>query len=315
MKRPFLAETVRERVVKMLQNGYTYQQTADAFTAGVATVNRIWRRFRETGETSLPPRGGGKRPIIPQSQDEDFRAMVVSMPDATYDELTVAWRRRSKVKVSRAVIVRKVLQQGFSRKKKSKQATEKTTKKNSAKRSSFLFRSRAIPLEKLVFLDEAGFQASQDRTHARSLRGKKAICFSTSVPAYNITVAGAIRLTGPIVMQGMAKSMNINRFLSFLSTKLLPKLHPGDVLVMDNLRAHKNKAVRRLIRAWDVRVLYLPPYSPEYNPIEPVWGWMKQKLRFRIKRSFTCFRYAIAGAWRKTQNLCFSNLFRHCGFA
>lgn len=145
MKRPFLPDSVRDRVVKMLQNGYSYRETADAFSASVPTVNRIWRRFRETGETSLPPRGGGKRPMIPVSKDAEFQALIESMPDATYDELTVAWRRRVRIKISRAVIVRKVLKLGYSRKKKSRQAAEKKTKKNKAKLASFLFRSKKYP--------------------------------------------------------------------------------------------------------------------------------------------------------------------------
>lgn len=139
MKRPFLPEAVRKRIVMMLQNGYSYQDTADAFSAGIATVNRIWRRFRETGETSLPPRGGGKRPKIPSAFNADFSAMVEQMPDATYDELTVEWCRRQKTKVSRAVVVRKVLALGFTRKKKSRQAEEKKIKKirQSVQLSSF----------------------------------------------------------------------------------------------------------------------------------------------------------------------------------
>ena len=108
--------------------------------------------------------------------------------------------------------------------------------------------------------------------------------------------------------------MKLVSFLRFLRFHLLPRLRPGDVLVMDNLAAHKNSNVRRLCRQWDVRVVYLPPYCPEYNPIEQVWAWMKNRLRGRLNRAAACFRYAISGAWRKSKCLDMATLLTACGY-
>ncbi|RYF30730.1 MAG: IS630 family transposase, partial [Cytophagaceae bacterium] len=305
MKKPFVPEPVRALIVRMLQNGHSYRKTAKDVGVGSATVTRIWRRFRTTGLTSLPQRNGGRKPKISQENELELRRLVESKPDATYDELTVSWNKMSGIKVSRSTVIRIVLKLNFSLKKKSKVATEKLTKKNRAKRSSFLHRRKTVQAKRLVFLDEAGFQGSLARTHARSLRGEKAYSFVSSAPAKNFTIAGAIRLDGPVVMRGSGQTMTTRRFLSFLKTSLLPRLRPKDILVMDNLRAHKSKSVRRLLRAWDIKVLYLPPYSPEFNPIEQVWGWMKKRLRSRLNRAAKCFRYAVSGAWRKTASLCF----------
>lgn len=132
-----------------------------------------------------------------------------------------------------------------------------------AKRALFRHKRKKLSTESLVFLDEAGFQHKLSRSYARSLRGTRAVSFETAAPAKNFTITGAVRSSGPVVMQGDARTMTKNRFLSFLSCSLLPRLRPGDIIVMDNLAAHRNKAVRQLCQMWDVRVVYLPPYSPQ----------------------------------------------------
>lgn len=200
------------------------------------------------------------------------------------------------------------------RAKKSVQASEKVTKKNAAKRSRFRYIRKNLPAEKLVFLDEAGFQGKMNKSHGLALRGERVVIYEPAAFSKSFTVAGAVRLSGPIVMHGSDRSMTKKRFLSFLSTRLLPRLRLGDIIVMDNLAAHRTKSVRSLCRQWDVRVVYLPPYSPEFNPIENVWAWMKGRLRKRINRAANCFRYAIAGAWRKAAHLHMANLFRHAGY-
>ena len=299
MGHPLIPEPVRRRIVILLNKGKTYLEVANSLAVGTATVNRVWRRFRATGETTAPPRKGGRRSSITPDQEKDFRALVESIPDSTFDELTAAWSRKVNKRVSRSAVLRKVRKLGYTLKKKSLEATEKKSKKNSAKRASFRHLRRGLPAEKLVFMDEAGFQCKLKRVRARAICGQRATTYASAAPSTNFTISGAVRLNGPVVMRGDKKSMTTLRFLRFLQSALLPGLSPGDILVMDNLSAHRNKAVRRLCRQWDVRVVYLPPYSPEYNPIEKVWAWMKNRLRARLNRATHCFRYAVAGAWRK----------------
>lgn len=314
MEHPIIIQPIRRRIAKMLQSGKTYLQTAAAFGVGVATVNRVWRTFRTTGSTAAPGRKGGRQPIISLTQETALKAMQKKMPDATFDELTVAWNAQQRPKVSRSALVRKVLKLGYTKKKKTEEASEKLTPVNKAKRMAFLRRQRHLPIEKLVFSDEPGFQCKLRRTHARSLRGQRATDYISAARSKSFTVTGAVRLEGPVVMRGSARNMTTKRFLQFLRGSLLPRLKPGDSLVMDNLAAHRNQMVASICRRWSVDVLYLPPYCPEYNPIEKVWGWMKNRLRMRMNRASLTFRYAIAGAWRKASNLHMSNLFRSSGF-
>lgn len=314
MGSPLVDKKTRELAVKLLQSGQTYRDTAKLLGIGEATVNRAWREFREHGEVKQPRRRGGRLPAISAEEVAEFRKLVDERPDATYDEIAAAWNKKTRQKISRSAIVRKVIGLGLTLKKKTAQACEKRSKKNASKRAMFRFRRKDIAPEKLVFLDEAGFHAKLDRTQARSQRGERAPFYRPSLPFKTYTMTGAVRLSGPVVMRGSAVPMNKRRFLCFLRQTLLPRLQPGDVLVMDNLAAHRNKMVRKVCRLWDIRVVYLPPYSPEYNPIEMVWGWMKSRLRSRLNRAAQCFRYAVAGAWRKAAKLSMPNLFRKCGY-
>jgi hypothetical protein len=95
----------------------------------------------------------------------------------------------------------------------------------------------------------------------------------------SLTLLGAIRLTGWVLLSTMFETTNGQRFVEWLKKKLLPRLRCGDVLIMDNLSAHHNPRVAQLCRDFGVRLLYLPPYSPDLNPIEPGWALQKQHVR------------------------------------
>ena len=137
-----------------------------------------------------------------------------------------------------------------------------------AKQRRFLRRIRAIPVDRLVFVDESGVHAAMSQSHTWVKRGT---AFIDPVPmnwGKTLTLIGAIRLHGWVVLRTMFATANAERFVAWLTTHLLPRLQGGDVVVMDNLRAHHDPRVASRCRARGVRLLYLPPYSPDLNPIE-----------------------------------------------
>jgi len=95
----------------------------------------------------------------------------------------------------------------------------------------------------------------------------------------NLTLLGAIRLSGWVQLTAQLMTANGDRFAKWLVRRLLPRLSKGDVLVMDNLRAHYHPKVATACAASGVRVMYLPPYSPDFNPIESGWALQKQQWR------------------------------------
>jgi transposase len=133
----------------------------------------------------------------------------------------------------------------------------------------------------LIFLDESGVQTDMARRYGRA-KGKSRVVDHTPQSHYkSITVVSAIRLSGVIREATMAMdcAMNAMIFGEYIEAKLAPALEPGDVVVMDNLSAHKGATIRQLIEVRGARLLYLPPYHPDLNPIEKMWSKMKAILR------------------------------------
>jgi transposase len=179
----------------------------------------------------------------------------------------------------------------------------------------FRQRIRKVPVERLVFLDESGLNLSMSRSHAWVKRGTE---FVDHVPmnwGTNLTLIGAIRLTGWVVLSTMFATTNKDRFVDWLRKRLLPKLTQGDVIVMDNLKAHLDPRVVPLCLAHGVEVIYLPPYSPDLNPIEAGWALQKQYVRKHAPRTpLALRRIARRARYRVSQRHC-RNWFAHAGYS
>jgi hypothetical protein len=134
------------------------------------------------------------------------------------------------------------------------------------RRRAFLRTVRRIPIDRLVFLDESGVHVAMYRTHTWVKRGTEYIERVPMNWGRTLTLLGAMRHTGWVVLQTMFATANADRFVAWLTRHLLPTLRCGDVLVMDNLRAHHDRRVGPACRQRGIRVLSLPPYSPDLNP-------------------------------------------------
>ncbi len=183
-----------------------------------------------------------------------------------------------------------------------------------ARRRAFLKTVRTIPIHRLVFLDESGVHVAMYRTHTWVKRGTE---YVERVPmnwGKTLTLLGAIRRTGWVVLHTMFATTNADRFVAWLTRRLLPRLRRGDVLVMDNLRAHHDRRVAGACRRHGVRVLYLPPYSPDLNPIEPAWALQKQHVRKVAPRTADHLRRVARRArYRVTPRHC-RRWFGHAGY-
>jgi transposase len=159
-----------------------------------------------------------------------------------------------------------------------------------ARRQAWFDAQPDLDPECLVFIDETGASTKMARLRGRARRGQR--CRSPVPHGHwkTTTFTGALRLNGmtaPMVIDG---PMNRDAFHAYLHHVLTPTLRPGDIVVMDNLPAHKGTETRRLIEAAGARLLYLPPYSPDFNPIENAFAKLKAILRKASERS-------IDGLW------------------
>ena len=129
-----------------------------------------------------------------------------------------------------------------------------------------------------------------------------------------------LTLLGAMTTQGMLASMTVESptdgdvFLAYLEHVLCPQLGPGQVVVMDNLGAHKVAGVQERIEAAGAELLYLPPYSPDFNPIEQAWSKTKQRIRSAKARTLEVLEAAVAQALASVNAENASAWFRHCGY-
>lgn len=130
----------------------------------------------------------------------------------------------------------------------------------------------------------------------------------------NLTVVGAIKNDRVVCHRTMVGAMNKPRFIDFIRHVLCPRIPRGAVVVLDNLRAHHAAEVREAIERVGANVLYLPPYSPDLNPIELCWSFAKTWLRRLARRTETGLRRAINNTMLRVRTGQLQGWFRHCGF-
>ena len=133
--------------------------------------------------------------------------------------------------------------------------------------------------EKLVFLEESGVNINLIR-HYGCGKGKERVC--DDVPFHtpkNTTLLSSVRLDGSLAYSFFKGSVNGKNFLEYIKNILVPTLQKGDIVIMDNLSCHKVKGVKEAIEKIEARVMYLPAYSPDFNPIEMMWSKIKSLLR------------------------------------
>jgi transposase len=131
----------------------------------------------------------------------------------------------------------------------------------------------------LVFLDESGVNTNLTRRYGRA-KWKERVRDSTPLNTpKTTTILSSVRADGKTVAKFFSGSMNGDLFLDYIQHDLAPTLHAGDLVIMDNLRCHKVSGVKKAIEKIGAQVLYLPPYSPDFNPIEMMWAKIKAILR------------------------------------
>ena len=166
----------------------------------------------------------------------------------------------------------------------------------------------------LVFLDESGVNINMTRHYARSKKNQRAVDSTPVNTPCNTTILSSIRLDGSTAYTVYQGGTTTERFIEYLKTKLIPSLSRTDVIIMDNMRSHHAKIVKELLDKAGIRYLYLPPYSPDLNPIEKMWSKLKANLRKQkiriaaqlpeaIKRAFSTIRQSDCIGW-----------FRSCGY-
>lgn len=164
------------------------------------------------------------------------------------------------------------------------------------KRDEFAELQRTLDATKLVFVDESGFRLGSPPRHGWAPRGQDSPGYGIHGKWKMVTMLGAMALDGFRGFMTVDAGTGNDVFLAFVQHELVPNLKPGDIVVMDNLSAHKHSTIRDLIQGAGCTVRFTPPYSPEFNPIEEAWAKLKDIIRRLQTTTREAFDSAIASA-------------------
>ena len=242
-----------------------------------AAAVAIVRRARETGSTAPAKIGGYRKPLLAK-HEALLRGLVESRKGVTRaeirDELAARGIRSGSLSTARPVTQKKALR-----------AAEQDWPDVAAHRRRWRVWQPYMDPHAFVFLDETGATTNMARRYAWSPRGQRLVDAAPHGHWKTTTFLAGLRSTGiiaPLVLDG---PMTGEPFLAYVGQLLAPELRPGDVVVMDNLAAHKVAGVTEAVRADGASILYLLPYSPDLNPIEQVFAKLKVPLRKAAART------------------------------
>lgn len=171
-----------------------------------------------------------------------------------------------------------------------------------------------LDLGKLVFYDEAGVSTMMARLYGRCPEGVRLVDCAPAGHYRALTLMSAMRLEGVVAPMQLDGPVNAESFAGYLEQCLVPALSPGDVLILDNLPAHKSPRVTLAVESAGCKLVYLPPYSPDLSPIEPMWSKVKAHLRGAAARTLDAVTEAVKNALHSVTAADCEGYFDHCGY-
>lgn len=171
---------------------------------------------------------------------------------------------------------------------------------------------QGILAKDLIFIDESGVNLALTRLFARSPKGQRAYGTRPQKRGKNVSMIGAISLSGVLAQVSLTGATDGLTFEAFLSQKLVPILWAGACVVIDNCSIHKGKDLEVLIEQVGAKLIYLPPYSPDFSPIESCWSKIKSVLRSIGARTYPDLVQAIEVAFEQVSLKDIRNWFTHC---
>ncbi|HEY1630690.1 MAG TPA: IS630 family transposase [Rhizomicrobium sp.] len=311
MARPY-SQDLRVRLVRYVEGGVSARSAAKVFGVSESSAIKWMQRWRQQGSVAPNPVRGHRRQLLEGHADWLLR-VIETKTDLTLEEIRARLKKRG-VRVSLWTVWSFYDRHDISFKK-SVYASEQDRADVAVARERWKAAQKQLDRTGLVFIDETGTSTNMARARGRCRRGKRLI---GKVPHghWKITtfVAGlrCNAITAPFVID---QPMNSAIFKAYLEQCLVPTLEPGDIVVMDNLSSHKSQEVRQIIEAASARLLYLPPYSPDLNPIEMAFAKLKAHLRKAAERSMPALWDRIGSILDTFSPTECANFFSHAGYA
>jgi transposase len=310
MTKPYSVD-LRVRVVEAVDEGATRQEAAERFGVSVSSAVRWHQAWRYEGTIEAKPYGGSRSPL--EDHAEEIVTVIEEQPDLTLDEIVAVLRKR-KIPGSRTALFRFLERHAVTSKKVLRAAEQERTDVARARRR-WIREQGLLDTTHLVFIDETSVNTNMTRLFGRAPRGERVIGRVPFSAWKTVTFVAALRhdgMTAPMMIKG---AMNGEAFLAYVDQCLVPTLKRGDIVVMDNVSVHRVEGVREAIEAAGAALRYLPPYSPDLNPIELSYSAFKAFLRKYAERTEEALRRRSGQFVRRLSAKACANFFAHAGYA
>ena len=271
---------VRRRILQLYERNKSTREIAEFSGYCVAAVRRVRQQFRQRGTLQPQTHLCGRRALLTEERKRRLQGLLSKQPDATLAELGARMDRPFRTSTM-DLWLRKL---GW-RYKKTLFAAEQNRPDVAEKRAKWHERLAVETAARLVFVDESGANTKMTRLRGRALGGQRLVARIPHGHYQTSTLISGIRLNGPCAPWLFDGPMNGEMFLAWVTQGLAPTLQKGDWVILDNLATHKVRGIVEAIEAVGARLLYLPPYSPDFNPIENMWSKIKQILRSQAPRT------------------------------
>ncbi len=307
-----LGQDLRERV--LADAGRPARAVAARFGVSVSYVVKARRRLRDAGEASARPTAAqpGRAPARAALRSDPRRVGATAERDGGRVARLARGRARRRGR-ARGDVAHPRPPRPHARKKQVRAAEQDRADVAEARRERAAAQPGLDPA-RLVFLDETWAATNMARRYGRAPRGERALDAVPHGHWRTTTVVAALRaegVTAPLVLDG---AMNGPGFLAYVEQFLAPALRPGDVLIMDNLSSHKVAGVREAVEAAGASLLYLPPYSPDLNPIGMAFAKLKALLRAEADRTVEALWAAVGRALARFPPAECARYLARCGY-
>ena len=291
-----LSMDIREKVMKAIAGGMSRRQAATRFDIGPATAVRWAKRVETSGSVAPSKMGGDRRSQRIEAHADFIRAQIKEQPDLTIMELREKIRERHGVGFGYGTVWRFLARHRITRKKKTGHASEQEREDVAVAREEWFEGQLDLDPSKLVFIDETAVSTNMTRRFGWARRGERC---RMSVPFGHWktkTLVAALRwdrIDAPLTIDGALDGAS---FLAYVEQVLAPTLSAGETVLMDNVRTHKVAGIQEAIQAKGASVVYLPPYSPDFNPIEKPFSKIKSILERIAARTVDALEVAVGEA-------------------
>lgn len=302
--------------------GLTYRQIAFRLQIAVGTAHRIFARFRDTGSLSPQERHGKRRPSRRKLDDLHevyILGIIADNPGLYLLEITSKIKEATNVVVDGSTVCRLLRRNGFTRKK----IVQTAKQRRSEYRARFMADIFAYNKDMFVFIDETG---SDRRDHIRrfgyALQGEPPVYHRLLARGKRVSAIAAISCDGLLEYELVTGTVNGEVFLEFVRGSLIPQMLPFDgsnkrsIAILDNCSVHHISEVAEEFRRAGILVIYLPPYSPDYMPIELCFSYVKYYLKSHdeILQAVRDPRVIIKSAFDSVTKEQCSNWITRCGY-